>query len=290
MYPPKFDYAAPRSLDEALRLLADHGEDAKVLAGGQSLIPMMKLRLASPAMLVDINRLPGLGEIEEADGYLTLGALVRHNDVGGSALVARRNPTMAAAAPWIADPIVRNRGTVCGALAHADPLGDWASVMLACDAEIVATSASGRRTIPMGEFITDVFTTALRDDELVTEVRVPVPSVRTGGDYQTLERKVGDYATAAVATRLDLDGDGRIAAAGIGLTSVCSVNTKVTEAEALLTGQQPSAELFAEAADIAARTATPQDDVRGPAEYKRDLVRVFTRRGLARSLELALAG
>jgi carbon-monoxide dehydrogenase medium subunit len=290
MYPPKFDYAAPRSLDEALRLLADHGEDAKVLAGGQSLIPMMKLRLASPAMLVDINRLPGLGEIEEADGYLTLGALVRHNDVGGSALVARRNPTMAAAAPWIADPIVRNRGTVCGALAHADPLGDWASVMLACDAEIVATSASGRRTIPMGEFITDVFTTALRDDELVTEVRVPVPSVRTGGDYQTLERKVGDYATAAVATRLDLDGDGRIAAAGIGLTSVCSVNTKVTEAEALLTGQQPSAELFAEAADIAARTATPQDDVRGPAEYKRDLVRVFTRRGLAKSLELALAG
>jgi carbon-monoxide dehydrogenase medium subunit len=290
MYPPKFDYAAPRSLDEALGLLADHGEDAKVLAGGQSLIPMMKLRLASPAMLIDINRLPGLSGIAESDGYLTLGALVRHNDVGGSDLVARKNPTMAAAAPWIADPIVRNRGTVCGALAHADPLGDWASVMLACDAEVVATSASGQRTIPMRDFITDVFTTALREDELVTEVRVPVSSNRTGGDYQTLERKVGDYATAAVATRLDLGEDGRIVGAGIALTSVCSYNTKVTEAEALLTGQQPSTELFAEAAEIAARTATPQDDVRGPAEYKRDVVRVFTRRGLAKSLELAQAG
>jgi carbon-monoxide dehydrogenase medium subunit len=290
MYPPKFDYVAPRTLDEALGALAEHGEDGKVLAGGQSLIPMMKLRLASPAMLIDINRLPGLDTIEESDGYLKLGALVRHNDVGNSALIDRRNPTMAAAAPWIADPIVRNRGTVCGALAHADPLGDWASVMLACDAEVVATSVSGQRTIPMRDFITDVFTTALREDELVTEVRVPVSSNRTGGDYQTLERKVGDYATAAVATRLDLDEDGRIVGAGVALTSVCSVNTKVTEAEALLTGQQPSAELFAEAADIAGRTATPQDDVRGPAEYKRDLVRVFTRRGLAKSLELAQAG
>lgn len=290
MYPPKFEYAAPRSLDEALGLLADHGDEAKVLAGGQSLIPMMKLRLASPAMLVDINRLPGLDQIQETDGHLRIGALVRHNDAGNSELVARRNPTMAAAAPWIADPIVRNRGTVCGALAHADPLGDWASVMLACDAEVVATSLSGQRTIPMRDFITDVFTTALRDDELLTEVRVPVCSGRTGGDYQTLERKVGDYATAAVATRLELGDDGRIVSAGVALTSVCSINTKVTEAEALLTGQQPSTELFAEAADIAARTATPQDDVRGPAEYKRDVVRVFTRRGLAKSLELAQAG
>jgi aerobic carbon-monoxide dehydrogenase medium subunit len=290
MYPSKFDYVAPRSLDEAIAALAEHGDDAKVLAGGQSLIPMMKLRLASPAMLIDINRVPGLDSIEEIDGQLRVGALVRHNDVGNSDLVSLLNPTMAAAAPWIADPIVRNRGTVCGALAHADPLGDWASVMLACDAEIVAASPSGQRTIPMRDFITDVFTTALRPDELVTEVRVPVATARTGGDYRTLERKVGDYATAAVATRLELAEDGSIAGAGIALTSVCPVNTKVTEAEALLTGQQPSADLFAEAANIAARTASPQDDVRGPAEYKRDVVRVFTRRGLTKSLELALAG
>jgi carbon-monoxide dehydrogenase medium subunit len=141
----------------------------------------------------------------------------------------------------------------------------------------------------MSEFITDVFTTALRPDELLTEVRVPVPSGKTGGTYLTLERKIGDYATAAVATRLDLADDGRIVTAGIALTSVCSVNTKVTEAERLLAGQLPSTELFAEAADIAARTARPQDDVRGPAEYKRDVVRVFTRRGLARALELAQA-
>jgi carbon-monoxide dehydrogenase medium subunit len=289
MYPPKFDYVAPRSLPEALSLLAQHGEDAKILAGGQSLIPMMKLRLASPAILIDINRLPGLDQIEESDGHLKLGALVRHNDVGASQLVTKRNPTMAAAAPWIADPIVRNLGTVCGALAHADPLGDWASVMLACDAEIVAVSASGQRTIPMRGFITDVFTTELRDDELITEVRVPVPTARTGGAYFTLERKIGDYATAAVATRLDLDEDGRIVAAGIGLTSVGPMNTKVVDAEMLLVGQIPTAEVFAEAADLAAQAARPQDDVRGPVEYKRDLVRVFTRRGLARSLELAQA-
>jgi carbon-monoxide dehydrogenase medium subunit len=289
MYPAKFDYVAPRTLPEALSLLSQHGEDAKILAGGQSLIPMMKLRLASPAMLIDINRLPDLDRIDESDGYLKLGALVRHNDVGGSDLVNRRNPTMAAAAPWIADPIVRNLGTVCGALAHADPLGDWASVMLACDAEIVAASHNGQRTIPMAEFITDVFTTALRDDELITEVRVPVPSARTGGAYFTLERKVGDYATAAVATRLDLGDDGRIVAAGIGLTSVGPTNTKVTEAEMFLVGQVPSTEVFAEAADIAANAARPQDDVRGPVAYKRDLVRVFTRRGLARALELAQA-
>jgi carbon-monoxide dehydrogenase medium subunit len=286
MYPAKFEYQAPATLDEALAVLAERGEDARVLAGGQSLIPMMKLRLATPAALVDVNRLPGLDSIEEADGQLRLGALVRHNAVAESPLVRRRNHVMAAAAPWIADPLVRNLGTIGGSLAHADPEGDWASVMLACRGAVVATSGAGERIVPVSDLIVDMFTTDLRPGEMITEVRVPIARRPTGGAYLKLERKVGDYATVAVATRIELD-DGRIADAGIALTSVAPSNVQASEAEQLLVGEVPGDELFAEAAELAARAASPRSDVRGPAEYKRDVVRVFVRRGLARSLELA---
>jgi aerobic carbon-monoxide dehydrogenase medium subunit len=289
MYPARFDYIAPRSLDETLALLAERGDEVKVLAGGQSLIPLMKLRLATPETLVDINRVPGLDGLDVDDGHLRVGALVRHRDVVGSDLVSRTNHTMAAAAPWISDPLVRNLGTVGGSLAHADPEGDWGSVMLACRAEVVATSAGGQRTVQIDDFLVDLFTSALRPDELLTEVRVPIPAARAGGTYLKLERKVGDYATAAVAVHIELGDDGAISAAGIAMTSVGPKNLRAAEAEQALVGQQPGAELFADAADAAARTAEPRSDVRGSADYKRNIVRVFVERGLARAVELAQA-
>jgi carbon-monoxide dehydrogenase medium subunit len=287
VYPPRFEYSAPRSLEEALDLLAEVGDEGRVLAGGQSLLPMMKLRLAAPAHLVDINRLPGLGSITETNGEISIGALVRHADVATDPTVAAHAPLLAAAAPWIADPLVRNRGTLCGSVAHCDPEGDWNSVMLAVGATVVATSREGSRTIPIADFVVDFFTNALRPGEMVTEVRVPKAGPRTGGAYLKLERKIGDYATVGVATHLRLDESGRIAQAGIALTSVAPKNLEVTEAEELLVGNEPSDELFAEAAEVAARTCQPTSDVRGPAEYKRAVVRTYTERGLRRALAQA---
>ena len=289
MYPPRFDYVAPTNVDEVLAVLAQRGDEAKVLAGGQSLIPMMKLRFAFPELLVDVNRVPGLDAIDDADGHLRVGALVRHNDVVGSDVVTRANHTMAAAAPWISDPLVRNLGTVCGSLAHADPLGDWGSVMLACGADVVARSTSGERVIPMDDFITGPFTTALEPTELVTEVRVPKYAGTGGGSYLKLERKVGDYATVGVAAHLDFDGGGTITNAGIALTSVAPNNIRAPDAERVLVGQAPSDALFAEAAELTARAAQPKDDVRGSVEFKRNVVRVFTRRALTTALEHARA-
>ena len=290
MYPSKFDYLAPTSIDEALGVLAEKGPEIKIIAGGQSLVPMMKLRLANPPALLDVNRLPDLDSIGESNGHLTIGALVRHNHVVKSDVVKAGNHTMAAAAPWISDPIVRNLGTVCGSLAHHDPEGDWASVMLATGADVVLKSAQGERVLPITDFCVDMFQTLCRPDELVTEVRVKKHTARGGGDYQKLERKIGDYATVGVATSIERDEHGRIASAGIALTSVYAHNLKVTEAEILLRGKQPSAELFKEAAAIASAACDPASDHRGSAAYKRHIVGVFTERGLARSLEIAKGG
>jgi len=293
MYPPRFDYVSPSSLDEALSLLADGGDagegPVKVLSGGQSLIPLLKLRFASPSKLVDINRIPGLDTLEESGDHLRIGALVRHAALERSSLLADRYPTMAAAAPLIADPLVRNLGTLAGSLAHADPAGDWGSVMLALDGEIVARSAGGERVLPIGDFFRGFFQTALEPGELVTEVRVPKPQGACGGAYLKLERKVGDFATVGVATHLQLDG-GRISRAGVGLTAVGQHNLKATAAEQALVGEKPSAELFEEAARLAAETAQPTANERGSAEYKRDMVRVYTKRGLQRCLEQARGG
>jgi carbon-monoxide dehydrogenase medium subunit len=290
MYPSKFDYLAPTTIEEALGILADKGPEIKILAGGQSLIPMMKLRFANPPALLDINRLPGLDTIGESNGHLTMGALVRHNQVVKSDLVKGANHTVASAAPWVSDPIVRNLGTVCGSLAHHDPEGDWASVMLATGAEVVLKSTQGERVLPITDFCVDMFQTLCRTDELVTEVRVKKHTARGGGNYQKLERKVGDYATVGVATSLELDEHGRIADAGIALTSVYPHNLKVTAAELLLKGKQPSAELFKEAAAIASAACDPAGDNRGSAAYKRHIVGVFTERGLVKSLDIAHGG
>ncbi len=282
MYPAPFEYSAPTSIDETVSLLADLGDDGRILAGGQSLLPMMKLRLAAPAHLVDINGVDGLSDVA-VNGDLRIGALVRHADIVDNATVAAASPLVAATAKWVADPLVRNRGTVCGSIAHCDPEGDWNSVMLALGALVVARGPDGERTIPIDEFVVDFFTNSLHPGEMVTAVRIPHADARTGGAYLKLERKIGDYATVGVATHLRLGDDGLIAEAGIGLTSVGSRNLKATDAEALLVGNEPSASLFAEAADSAAAMADPVSDIRGPAEYKRAVVKSYVERGLAAS-------
>jgi aerobic carbon-monoxide dehydrogenase medium subunit len=289
MFPGKFDYVAPDSLEEALSTLAQRGDEAKVLAGGQSLIPLMKLRFSIPELIVDLNRIPGLGFIEEDGDTLRVGALTRHAELVDSDLLKDGYPVIAAAAPQISDPIVRNLGTTGGSLAHADPAGDLASVMLALNAEVVARGTAGERVIPITELLEGPFTTTLRPDEVLTEVRIPKPSGASGGTYLKLERKVGDFATVAVAVHLTLD-DGSIGSAGMGLTAVGPQNIKPTAAEEVLAGAEPTEEAFGEAARLAAEAAQPTDDVRGTADYKRGVVETFVARGLSRALEMARAG
>src|SRR6266853_4839795 len=251
MFPAAFDYRSPSTLDEALGVLADRGDDAKVMAGGQSLIPLLKLRFSQPALVVDIGRLAGLKDIKREDGHVRIGALVRHVDVERSTELAKLVPLMVEAVHWIADPLVRNRGTVVGSVCHADPSGDWGSVMLALNAEVVARSKSGERKIPVAEFFKGPFTTALRSDEIATEIRIPIPTGAAGGAYNKLERKVGDFATVAVAVQVEMNGK-KIARAGIGLTSVGATNIKAIEAEKALAGREPSDEVIRDAARLAA--------------------------------------
>jgi carbon-monoxide dehydrogenase medium subunit len=287
MLPAQFEFHRPSSLDEALGLLSSL-EDAKVLAGGQSLIPVMKLRFAAPAHLVDINRIPDLDRVEESGGQLRIGTLARHNQMVGSEVVSSKHPLLASTAPQIADPLVRNLGTVGGSLAHADPAGDWGSTMLAAGASVVLRSARGEREVPVSEFLVDIFTTVLEPDEILTEVRVPLPSARFGGAYLKLERKIGDFATVGVAVQVEMS-NGTIGRAGIGLTGVASKNVHATDAERSLAGAEPGDDAFAEAGRLAAAACDPVSDVRGSAEYKRHMVEVYVRRGLAHAVEMARA-
>jgi carbon-monoxide dehydrogenase medium subunit len=286
MLPSRFDYHRASSVDEALSLLDQYGEDAKVLAGGQSLIPLMKLRFAAPAHLIDINPISGLDSIEERDGYLAIGALVRHHQLVTSETIAKGYPTLATAAPQIADPIVRNLGTIGGSLAHADPAGDLGSVMLSMGANVVLRSSSGERIVPIGELLVDTFTTSITPNELLTEIRVPTPPPRSGGTYLKLERKVGDFATVAVAVTLSLE-DGAVRNAGIALTGVGLKNIEAAEAAASLHGSAPTDAAFAEAGRLAAAASNPVSDVRGTDTYKRHMVEVYTRRGLATASAMA---
>jgi carbon-monoxide dehydrogenase medium subunit len=284
VYPSRFEYCAPTTVDEALSILERYGDEAKVLAGGQSLIPLMKLRFAAPRVLVDINRIPGLdGLAEEGDG-LRIGALVRHRACERSQLLRDRYPMLAAAAPQISDPIVRNLGTVCGSLAHADPQGDWGSVMLAVGADIEARSSSGTRTIPIEELFQGPFTTSLQPNEVITELRVHDPGPKAAGTYLKLERKVGDFATVGAAVHVSFD-NGTVGRAGIALTGVGPANLKATEAEEALAGRELDDESIGEAARLAAEAAEPRDDVRGTADYKRSVARVFVERGLRAAAE-----
>jgi aerobic carbon-monoxide dehydrogenase medium subunit len=285
MYPGRFEYQAPTSLDEALAALDRYGDEAKVLAGGQSLIPLMKLRFASPVALVDINRVPGLDGLAEEEGELHIGALVRHKDCERSDLLAGRFGVLGDAAPQISDPIVRNLGTVAGSLAHADPQGDWGSALMAAGARVVARGSGGTREIAVADLFEGPFTTTLEPTEVITEVRVPDPGPSAGGTYLKLERKVGDFATAAVAVHLSFS-NGTVRRAGIALTGVGPRNLRAQAAEEALAGSALDDEAIGEAARLAAHAAEPWDDVRGSADYKRNVVRVFVERGLRKAREV----
>jgi len=286
MFPAAFDYRAPSSLAEAVDVLSERGDDAKVMAGGQSLIPLLKLRFAQPALVLDIGRLPGLASIQRQNGAVRIGALTRHVDIERSAELKSLVPIMPEAAHWIADPLIRNRGTVGGSICHADPQGDWGSVMLALNADFVAHSKSGDRVIHAADFFDGPFTTTLRPDEVLTEIRIPIGAGRAAGSYHKLERKIGDFATVGVAVQVELDGD-RITRAGIGMTSVGEKNLKAVDAEKALIGKAATDEVFAEAARLAAAAADPKSDIRGSAEYKKDVVRVFVQRGLTAAVARA---
>jgi carbon-monoxide dehydrogenase medium subunit len=283
MYPSRFRYEAPRSLDEAIGLLRDSGDDAKVLAGGQSLVPLMKLRFASPELVVDINNIPGLDyHRQDPDGTIRIGALCRHVHLERSELLQERQPTMAAAAPLIADPIVRTRGTLVGSLCHADPQGDWASVMLALGGSVVAQGPRGRRTIPVAGFVTGPFQNVLEPDEIAIEAFVPPPRGIPAGGYLKLERRVGDFATVGVAVALETSGD-TVSRAGIALTGVGGSTIGATAAAEALVGEPLTWQKIELAGQLAAEAAQPRTDHRGSAEYKRHIVRTFVVRLLSRS-------
>jgi aerobic carbon-monoxide dehydrogenase medium subunit len=281
MYPSRFRYEAPHSLDEAISLLRGGGDYAKVLAGGQSLVPLMKLRFASPELVVDINNIPGLSyHRADPDGTLRIGALCRHADLEQSDLLPGTQPTMAAAAPLIADPIVRNRGTLVGSLCHADPQGDWASVVLSLGGSVVAQGPAGRRAIPLADFVLGPFQNVLQPDEIAVEAVIPpAKGVRAGG-YLKLERRVGDFATVGVAVSIETSGE-VVTRAGIALTGVGGATIAAVEAARALIGQPLRADSIGQAADLAAAAAQPRTDHRGSAEYKRHMVAMFVERILS---------
>jgi aerobic carbon-monoxide dehydrogenase medium subunit len=287
MIPPVFEYLRPATIPEAVSLLQLHGDDAKILSGGQSLIPMMKLRIARPGWLIDINHIPGLAYIREDGGYLRIGGLTREAEVESSDLIRSRYPIVHETAMVIADPQVRNLATIGGNLAHGDPANDHGATMLALEAEVVATGANGQRSIPVQNFFLSIFTTALEHDEILTEIRIPIPAARSGGAYFKLERKVGDFATAGVAAQVTLDESGLCAKVGIGLTNVGPTPIKAGKAEAFLRGKKPDTQSIAQTAALAMDESQPSADLRGPAEYKKGMVKELTRRALARAAERA---
>jgi len=284
MIPASFEYFRPKAISEAITLLQQHSDDAKILSGGQSLIPMMKLRLARPAYIIDINKIPGLRYIKEEDGYLTIGGLTHEADLEASDLIRLKYPIILDTASLIADPLVRNMATVGGNLAHGDPANDHPATMLALDAQVIATGSRGQRVIPVREFFRSLFTTALEHDEILTEIRIPIPPPRSGGAYFKLERKVGDFATVGVAAQVTMDGNGACKRAGIGLTNVGPTPLKATKAEDFLRGKTLDELHIKQAAQLAVEDARPSPDLRGPAEYKAAMVKELTRRALSRAV------
>jgi carbon-monoxide dehydrogenase medium subunit len=284
LFPARFDYRRAESIDEALAALAEHGGDARVLAGGQSLIPAMRFRLARPAVLVDINPLDDLAYIREDGGALRIGARTRDSELERWAGLGRY-AMIADASVVVADPVVRQMGTVVGSLCHNDPAGDWPVVALAGRAEVVVRNASGERTIPIDGFLVDSFTTAVADGELATEVRFPTPPDRSAGAYYKIERKVGDFATAAAAVRIDLAADGTIADASVALGAAGPMALRVAAAERALRGAKPSKPAIEAAAEAARAAAQPSEDNRGSVEFKQALAGVLVARALTKTFE-----
>ncbi len=280
MIPAPFDYHRPSSLDEAIKLLTKHGGEAKVLSGGMSLLPTLKLRLGAFAHLVDINRIAGLDGIKEEGGALRIGAMTRQAALERSELVRKKYPILGDAVPLIADPLVRNRGTVGGNVANGDPANDQPAIMIALGATLVARGPKGERTIAASKFYTGLYETALARDEILTEIRIPVPPAKSGGAYEKLKRKTGDFAVAATAVQLTLDAKGAVASCGIALTNAGPTPLEATDAMKFLAGKIPDAKNLAEAAKLAAAKASPSADHRGSVEYKKDMARVLTERAL----------
>src|ERR1700719_1338449 len=288
MIPQSFEYFRPETVSEAIALLKEHGQGAKILSGGQSLIPMMKIRLARPEYLIDINRIANLQYIKEEGGFLKIGGLTREADLETSSLIRSKYPIILDTAAMIADPQVRNMATVGGNLAHGDPANDHPATMLALEAEIVATGQRGERIIPIKDFFLSVFTTALEHGEILTEIRIPIPPSGSGGAYLKLERKVGDFATVGVAAQVTVDGAGVCRRAGVGLTNVGATPIKANRAERFLLGKTMDKQQIDQAAQLAAEEAHPSSDLRGPAEYKISMVRELTKRALVRACERAV--
>ena len=280
MIPPAFDYHAPQTLEEALSLLSEYGDEAKILSGGHSLIPMMKLRLAQPEHIVDINALSELEYIREQDGTIYIGGLTREVALEESDIISSNLPLVAEVLPLIADPQVRNLATIGGNLAHGDPGNDHPAVMLALGASVVVQGPDGKRTIHIDDFFEDFYMTALEPEEILTEIQIPIPPKGSGGSYKKLERKVGDYAVAGIAAQLSVGADGTCTRAGLALTNVHYIPFKVTDAEEVLTGSTLTEEDFEKAGRIAAEQCEPSNDLRGSVEYKRAMVFELTRRAL----------
>jgi aerobic carbon-monoxide dehydrogenase medium subunit len=286
MKTPPFTYHRPESVDEALRVLAEH-DDAKVLAGGQSLVPLMALRLGQPDHLVDIGRLNDLAYIREYDGGVAVGALTRHAEVEDSALVASHAPLVAKAMRHIGHRAIRNRGTVCGSLAHADPAAELPAVALAADATFVVQSVRGERWVPAGLFFQGYLSSALDGDEMLTEVRFPAGAPRSGTAVVELARRFGDYALAGVASIVSLAADGTIASCALSFFGVASTPVRVADAESSLVGRAPTADTFADAAAIVSKRLSPPDDAHGSSAYRKHLAGVLTRRALTEATENA---
>ncbi len=287
MIPNKFEYLTPKSLEEAISMLQQYGEEAKILSGGHSLIPMMKLRFATPEYLIDINDIPDLDYIKEEEGYLKIGALTREVALEDSELISSKYPLLLDTAKMIADPQVRNLATIAGNLAHGDAANDHPATMLALNATIVITGSTGDRVVSINDFFKGFFTTALASDEILTEIRIPIPEAGSGGAYYKLERKVGDYATAGVAVQLTVDGSGTCSYVGIGLTNVNSTPMRALRSEQMLNGQVVNQELIDQAAEAASQDCSPSADLRGDEQYKRAMVGVLTKRTIKKALDRA---
>jgi carbon-monoxide dehydrogenase medium subunit len=285
MKPPRFDYLAPRTLDEALAHLHQHGDQAKILAGGQSLIPMLNFRLAHPGVVVDVNRLTDLAYVRQHDGGVAVGALTRQHAVERSELVRARVPVVAEACRFIGHAPIRHRGTFGGNLAHADPASELPAVMLVFEAEMAVASRVGSRAVPAGQFFTGPLTTALRPGEMLTEIRIPAAPARTGGAFVEMARRAGDFALVGVAALVTLDGAGRCERARIALCGVGPTPVRARAAEDALTGQAPTAAVLDEAAGRAAAATSPPSDIHGSAEFRKKLARHFARQALAAAIQ-----
>lgn len=288
MIPGQFDYVRPADLEEALRILTEREGEAKVLSGGYSLLPLIKLRLAQPGLLVDLGRVGGLDAITETDDELRIGGRATHRQIAEDPTIRSGYPLLTDAASGIGDPQVRNWGTIGGSVAHADPSSDWPAVLLAAHASIVLRSAAGERVVPARGFFIDAFQTGIEPTEVLTEVRIPRTHERSGGAYRKLERRAGDFATVGVAAKVKLDGSA-IAEAGIGVTAVALAPFAATDAEAVLVGQAPTEDLFRRAGQAAAAMSQPVADGHGPPDYKRAMVTEMTVRALRAAVERALA-